>query len=81
MKHQRADLLDTRRLRLLYELSLRGKLSEVAEALHQSPSSISQALSQLEREVGVPLFLRHTRAVELTGAGGQLQRAVAPPLQ
>ena len=45
----RADLLDVRRLRLLHELSRRGTLAEVAEALHQSPSSVSQALTQLER--------------------------------
>ncbi|SHU25918.1 LysR family transcriptional regulator [Mycolicibacterium phocaicum] len=68
MKYQRADLLDTRKLRLLHELSLRGTLSEVAEALHQSPSSISQALSQLEREVGVPLLEKVGRRLRLTPA-------------
>ena len=66
--YQRPDLLDTRRLRLLYELSLRGTLSEVAEALHQSPSSVSQALNQLEREVGVPLLEKVGRRLRLTPA-------------
>ncbi|MHA3019963.1 LysR family transcriptional regulator [Mycobacterium sp. BMJ-28] len=66
--NQRPDLLDTRRLRLLYELSLRGTLSEVAEALHQSPSSVSQALNQLEREVGVPLLEKVGRRLRLTPA-------------
>jgi DNA-binding transcriptional LysR family regulator len=68
MKHQRADLLDVRRLRLLHELSLRGTLSEVAEALHQSPSAVSQALNQLEREVGVPLLEKVGRRLRLTPA-------------
>lgn len=68
MKHHRTDLLDIRRLRLLHELSLRGTLSDVAEALHQSPSSISQALSQLEREVGVPLLEKVGRRLRLTPA-------------
>ena len=31
--------------------------------------------------MGVALFLRHTRAVELTSAGAQLQRAVTPALE
>lgn len=68
MKHQRADLLDVRRLRLLHELSLRGTLSDVAEALHQSPSAVSQALNQLEREVGVPLLEKVGRRLRLTPA-------------
>ena len=66
--YKRPDLLDVRRLRLLYELSLRGTLAEVAEALHQSPSSVSQALTQLEHEVGVPLLEKAGRRVRLTSA-------------
>ena len=31
--------------------------------------------------VGVPLFLRHTGAVELTSAGAQLHRAVGPAIE
>ncbi|MFT4287931.1 LysR family transcriptional regulator [Nocardioides sp.] len=61
-------MLDVRRLRLLRELSLRGTLAEVAEALHQSPSSVSQQLALLEREVGVPLLRKAGRRVELTAA-------------
>ncbi|TLH69372.1 LysR family transcriptional regulator [Mycolicibacterium cosmeticum] len=61
-------MLDVRRLRLLHELSLRGTLSDVAEALHQSPSAVSQALNQLEREVGVPLLEKVGRRLRLTPA-------------
>jgi DNA-binding transcriptional LysR family regulator len=64
----RPELLDVRRLRILHELSHRGTLAAVAEALHQSPSSISQSLSQLEREVGVPLLEKVGRRVVLTPA-------------
>ena len=52
-----------------------------AEELALTQSAVSRQIQALEDEVGVPLFLRHTRAVELTGAGGQLQRAVAPALE
>ena len=61
-------MLDVRRLRLLAELAARGTLAEVAEALHQSPSSVSQQLGQLEREVGVPLLRKAGRRVQLTAA-------------
>ncbi|KRC62174.1 LysR family transcriptional regulator [Agromyces sp. Root81] len=59
-------MLDVRRLRLLVELSDRGTLSAVAEALSYSPSSVSQQLSQLEREAGVPLLVQVGRRVQLT---------------
>lgn len=51
-----------------------------AEELALTQSAVSRQIQALEDEVGVALFLRHTRAVELTGAGAQLQRAVAPAL-
>ncbi|WP_127792023.1 LysR family transcriptional regulator [Agromyces sp. LHK192] len=59
-------MLDVRRLRLLVELSRRGTLAAVAEALSYSPSSVSQQLSLLEREVGVPLLVQAGRRVRLT---------------
>ena len=61
-------MLEVRRLRLLRELSGRGTIAEVSDALHLSPSSISQQLSQLEREVGVPLLRKAGRRLELTPA-------------
>jgi len=52
-----------------------------AQELALTQSAVSRQIQALEDEVGVLLFLRHTRAVELTGAGGQLQRALAPALE
>ncbi|BDZ54559.1 hypothetical protein GCM10025870_16320 [Agromyces marinus] len=59
-------MLDVRRLRLLVELAQRGTLTAVAEALSYSPSSVSQQLSQLEKEAGVPLLVQVGRRVQLT---------------
>jgi DNA-binding transcriptional LysR family regulator len=59
-------MLDVRRLRLLREVKLRGTLAAVADALAYSPSSVSQQLTLLEKEVGVPLLEKSGRRVLLT---------------
>ncbi|MFC3299542.1 LysR family transcriptional regulator [Arthrobacter agilis] len=59
-------MLDLRRLRLLRELKIRGTLAEVAAALSYSPSSVSQQLALLEKEVGVELLRKTGRRVVLT---------------
>lgn len=51
-----------------------------ADELALTQSAMSRQIQSLEDEVGVPLFLRHSRAVELTGAGAQLLHAVQPAL-
>ena len=65
-------MLDVRRLRLLRELSRRGTIAAVAEALSYTPSAVSQQLSALERETGVPLLERTGRRVVLTPAAHRL---------
>lgn len=55
-----------RRLRLLRELSVRGTIADVAAALHQSPSSVSQQLALLEKEAGVALLRKVGRRLQLT---------------
>lgn len=61
-------MLEVRRLRLLCELKARGTIAAVGEALHLTPSGVSQQLSLLEQEVGVPLLERVGRRVRLTEA-------------
>ncbi len=67
-------MLEVRRLRLLRELARLGTIAAVAEALAFSPSAVSQQLSVLEREAGVPLLERTGRRVALTPAGRNLVR-------
>jgi DNA-binding transcriptional LysR family regulator len=61
-------MLDLRRLRLLRELSERGTIAAVADALQYTPSAVSQQLAILEREAGVRLLERAGRGVRLTDA-------------
>lgn len=59
-------MLEIRRLRLLRELSIRGTIAEVSDALSYSPSSVSQQLSLLEAETGVKLLRKVGRRLQLT---------------
>lgn len=65
-------MLDVNRLRMLVELSRRGTLSAVADALSYSKATVSQQLSALEREVGAPLLRRVGRGVQFTPQGNVL---------
>lgn len=65
-------MLEMKRLRLLWELSARGTVAAVAEALNYSPSAVSQQLGILEREAGVELMRKVGRTLELTAAGEAL---------
>jgi DNA-binding transcriptional LysR family regulator len=58
--------IDLRRLRVLQELAERGTVAATAEAVHLSPSAVSQQLATLSRQVGVVLLERVGRGVRLT---------------
>jgi DNA-binding transcriptional LysR family regulator len=61
-------MVDLRRLRALRELADRGTIAAAADALHLTPSAVSQQLAALEREVGQPLLEPDGRGVRLTPA-------------
>ena len=64
--------MDFVRLRTLRELALRNTMAAVADALHITPSAVSQQIAQLEDELQVKLVERRGRGVLLTPAGKRL---------
>lgn len=66
--------LDLRRLHVLREVARAGSLGAAAARLSFTTSAVSQQVSKLEHEVGVPLVERHPRGVVLTEAGQALLR-------
>src|ERR1700748_2051009 len=61
--------MDLRRLRLFLAVVDHGGMTRAAEAEHVAQPSVSQAIRELEAEVGTPLFHRVGRRVVLTAAG------------
>ncbi|MFC9244331.1 LysR substrate-binding domain-containing protein [Streptomyces sp. NPDC057136] len=59
---------DVKKLRILRTLRDRGTVTATAEALLMTPSAVSQQLTNLARQLGVPLLEAQGRRVRLTDA-------------
>ena len=58
--------------RVFYTVAKCGSLTRAAEELFISQPAVSQAIKQLEGQLGTPLFNRTHRGMELTAQGGKL---------
>lgn len=65
-------MLETRRLALLVGVAKHGSIAAAAAAAGCTPSSASEQLTKLERELGIVLLERGARSVRLTAAGSEL---------
>lgn len=61
-----------RLLRYFVAAAEEGSVTRAARRLHVSQPSLSQAIGQLESQLGVKLFTRHSRGITLTRAGAML---------
>ena len=79
--HLRTRPIAAGHLRAFEAVARQLNFRAASEELALTQSAVSRQIQAMEDEVGVALFLRHTRAVELTSAGAQLLRAVVPSLE
>ena len=64
--------MDWDRLKTFYTVASLGSLSAAEQVLHITQSALSRQISQLEHEMKVRLFERHSRGLKLTEAGASL---------
>lgn len=67
-------MIDLRRLEILRELARCGTIAATAEAVHLTPSAVSQQMAALSREAGTPMLEPDGRRVRLTAAAELLLR-------
>jgi LysR family transcriptional regulator, glycine cleavage system transcriptional activator len=78
--HLRTRPISAGHLRAFEAVARHLNFRAASEEMALTQSAVSRQIQALEEEVGVSLFLRHTRAVELTSAGAQLLVAVTNAL-
>ncbi|MFI7056190.1 LysR family transcriptional regulator [Streptosporangium canum] len=71
-------MLERHELEAFLVLAEELHFGHTAERLHVSTARVSQTIRKLERRVGVPLFNRTSRRVELSPVGRQLYEEVRP---
>ena len=73
--------MELRHLRTIAAVARHGSFTKAAEDLYLAQSAISQQIRRLEQELGVEVFRRTSRSVELTAEGrvilGYAQRVLA----
>lgn len=66
--------MDIRQLRYFVNIVDYGSLGKAAEKLYVAQPSLSQQISKLEHDVGVPLLIRSSQGVRPTAAGQTMYR-------
>ena len=79
--HPRTRAISVGHLRAFEAVARHLNFRAAGEELSLTQSAVSRQIQALEDEVGSALFLRHTRAVELTSAGSLLLRASGAALE
>jgi len=71
--HSRNPVIESRDLRLVDAVVRHGSLTRAARELHLTPSALSHRLTELERRLGLALFVRAGKRMVPTPAGERMQ--------
>ncbi|WP_068163388.1 LysR family transcriptional regulator [Rhodococcus phenolicus] len=73
--------MDTHRLRYFLSIAEHGSMSRAANVLGIAQPALSRQVRRLEDDLGVTLFVRTSRGMELTEDGERLRASTATPLR
>lgn len=73
--------MDTEKLKIFLQLAKTLSFNKASQLCHLSPSTLSRTIQQIERELGVNLFLRDNRTVALTAEGKHFVEYATDALQ
>lgn len=62
----------------ILEIDRRGSMNKAAQGLFISQSALSNAVSEVEKELGITVFRRSNRGIALTEEGRELVKQIAP---
>ena len=65
----RPETVQSAALKYFLEVARAGSIAEASQRLNIAPSAISRQISKLEAEIGVALFERRARGMNLSAAG------------
>ncbi len=66
--------IDLNKLAVFSRIVEAGNYRKASEALHVTPSALSQTIASLEHSLGIPLFHRVGKKLVLTDSGARIQR-------
>jgi DNA-binding transcriptional LysR family regulator len=75
------ERMDTHRLKYFLRIAEEGSITRAAALMGIAQPALSRQLQLLEEDLGVALFRRTRRGVELTEAGERLRSSTAAPLR
>src|ERR1700740_3582502 len=73
--------METRRLRYFLQIAEEGSMGRAANVLGIAQPALTRQVRLLEDALGVPLFIRTQRGMQLTEDGEQLRAAIKKPMQ
>jgi len=74
-------LVDTHRLKYFLRVAEEGSITRAAKLLGIAQPALSRQVQLLEEDLGISLFTRNRRGVELTEEGERLRASTAAPLR
>ncbi|WP_054635177.1 LysR family transcriptional regulator [Thalassobacillus sp. C254] len=64
--------MESRQLRHFVEVAVQKSFTKAAKQLHIAQPAVSKSVKNLEDEIGIPLFAREERTIQLTEEGKRL---------